>query len=194
MAAKNTRNNNQSKSIPWGPMLLSFAVGAFVMFLIHLKDNVPADNGEKTAKKIEKSHKKGVEPKFDFYTLLPETEVVVDKKKSDKEPIVTSSTEHDSSEDHQSSHASTNNNNSADQTSYLIQVASFRNVSDADAYRAKLAFLGIESKVQTVTIDNKETWHRVQIGPIIGRTKADAIQKKLKDNNIDSLLMRSKQG
>lgn len=194
MAAKNTRNKpEQPKSIPWGPMLLSFAVGAFVMFLMHLKDNVPADHpGAKTAK-VEKAHKKGVEPKFDFYTLLPETEVVVNQGKSQKEPIVTSSSEHDSSEDTPEA-GTTNGNNGADKTIYLIQVASFRKLSDADGYRAKLAFLGVESKVQTVTIDNKETWHRVQIGPIIGRAKADAIQKKLKDNNIDSLLMRSKQG
>jgi cell division protein FtsN len=56
-----------------------------------------------------------------------------------------------------------------------------------------LAFLGVESRVQTVTIDNKETWHRVQIGPISGRAQADALQKKLRDNNFDSLLMRAKQ-
>jgi cell division protein FtsN len=54
--------------------------------------------------------------------------------------------------------------------------------------------LGIESKVQTVTIDSKETWHRVQVGPIAGRDKADALQKQLRENDIDSLLMRAKHG
>jgi len=76
-------------------MLLSFAVGAFVMFLLHLKDNVPADKSgsvktteSKQQKKPEK--KEGVEPTFDFYTLLPEMEVMVDKKNKGSQPIVTS--------------------------------------------------------------------------------------------------------
>ena len=85
-------------------------------------------------------------------------------------------------------------NKQADKTSYMVQVGSFRKSSDADAFKAKLAFLGIESKVQTVTIDNKDTWHRVHIGPIVGRDKADALQKQLKQNDIDSLLMRAKHG
>jgi cell division protein FtsN len=77
---------------------------------------------------------------------------------------------------------------------FLLQVGSFKNLSDADSLKAKLAFLGIESKIQTVTVDNKSTWHRVQIGPILGRDKVDSLQKQLKQNSIDSLLMRAKQG
>jgi cell division protein FtsN len=75
----------------------------------------------------------------------------------------------------------------------MIQVGSFKKLADADGFRAKLALLGIESKVQTVTIDNKDTWHRVQIGPIAGRNKADALQRQLQENQIDSLLLRTQQ-
>jgi cell division protein FtsN len=79
-----------------------------------------------------------------------------------------------------------------DSVSYLIQVGSFKNASDADGFKARVALLGIESKVQTVTIDNSETWHRVLIGPIVGRDKADSIQKQLKKNKIDSFLLRTR--
>ncbi len=177
---KNTRNNKQQKSLPWGPMLLSFAVGVFVMFLVHLKDNVPVDKATEKVVKKEQNKSKGVEPTFDFYTLLPEMEVVVETPKKNTRPIVTSP------------HKTTDT--SADKTSYMLQVGSFRKASDADSYRARLALLGIESKVQTVTIDNKDTWHRVQVGPIIGRDKADKIQKQLKQNKIKSLLMKAKRG
>ncbi len=190
MATKrNTRNKAaEKKSLPWGPMFLSFAVGAFAMFLLHIKDNVPADTGSVNddVKKQVKEKSKAIEPTFDFYTLLPEMEVVVEEQKKPRQPIVTSPSSASKSSD------KTNTNN--DNVRYMLQVGSFKKMGDADAFRAKLAFLGVESKVQKVTIDNKETWHRVQVGPIMGRAKADSLQKQLKQNKIDSLLMRAKKG
>lgn len=186
-ARRNTRNSKQKSSLPWGPMLISFAVGAFGMFLLHLKDNVPADQQSqaKVEKKVEKKSK-AVEPTFDFYTLLPEMEIVVENSKSSPQPIVTAPPQKQPKPEPASQ--------SVDKVSYMIQVGSFRKMTDADGFRARLAFLGVESRVQTVTIDNKDTWHRVQVGPIIGRDKADALQKQLKQNNIDSLLMRARHG
>jgi len=183
-AKKNSHNSQKKSSLPWGPMLISFAVGAFIMFLLHLKDNVPADHQSKSGqeKKIEKKSA-AIEPTFDFYTLLPEMEVVVNTPEQTKKNIVTAPTQ-------QQEQA----RKKPEQVSYMLQVGSFRKSSDADALKARLAFLGVESKVQKVTIDNKDTWHRVQVGPIIGRDKVDALQKQLKQNDIDSLLMRAKYG
>lgn len=167
-------------------MLISFAVGAFAVFLLHLKDNVPADQSKSVAQvKVEKKST-AIEPTFDFYTLLPEMEVVVDRPKQSQKVIVTSPPQKQAKQG--------KTTKPVEKISYMIQVGSFRKLVDADGFRARLAFLGVESKVQTVTIDNKDTWHRVQVGPIIGREKADALQKQLKQNNIDSLLMRAKHG
>jgi len=184
-ARRNTRNDTSSRSLPWGPMLLSFAVGAFVMFLLHLKDNVPEDKSTKTDTSAQQQKQKGVEPTFDFYTLLPEMEVMVENKNKGQQPIVTSPPEVQQAEPEVTAQAEP-------VASYMIQVGSFKKMADADGFRAKLALLGIESKVQTVTIDNTDTWHRVQIGPIAGREKADAVQKQLRQNDIDSLLLRAK--
>jgi len=183
-ARRNTRNTPEKKSLPWGPMLLSFAVGVFVMFLLHLKDNVtPEQHGKTAADKHAEKKSKAIEPTFDFYTLLPEMEVVVNNDRSVNKTIVTSPPQQQAI-----------NNKTVEKVSYLLQVGSFKKLADADGFRAKLAFLGIESKVQTVTIDNKDTWHRVQVGPITGRDKVDALQKQLRKNDIDSLLMRAKHG
>jgi cell division protein FtsN len=181
---RNSRNSAPKQSMPWGPMFLSFAVGAFIMFLLHIKDDPKVVTPEKKAieKKVSKN-KNGVEPTFEFYTLLPEMEVVVETPKRPQPPVITLPTT-----------PTENTDKAVDKVSYLLQVGSFRKAADADAYKAKLAFLGVESRVQTVTIDNKDTWHRVQIGPVIGRDKADTLQKQLKENNIDSLLMRAKNG
>ena len=179
---RNTRNKPAQKSFPWGVLILGILTGVFVMFLIHLNDTAPvvaSDN--KPKKKVEKTSK-SIEPTFDFYTLLPEKEVEVKKPKNSQKPIITAPVKPKST------------TKKANKTSYMVQAGSFRKASDADGLKAKLAFLGIESKVQTVTIDNKETWHRILIGPIAGRDKADALQKQLKQNNINSLLMSTKRG
>lgn len=176
---KNRKKSQAKSALPWGPMFISFAVGAFAMFLLHLKDNVPADVQSKT-KVVAEKKSKVIEPTFDFYTLLPEMEVVVNTPKPPKKAIVTSPPQ------------KTNISKTSDKTSYLLQVGSFKKAPEADSFKARLAFLGIESKIQKVTIDNKDTWHRVQVGPIIGRSKVDALQKQLKENDIDSLLMRAK--
>jgi len=186
VAKRNTRNDNTSRSLPWGPMLLSFAVGAFIMFLLHIKDNVPEDKTSQTNTN-QQQEQKGVEPTFDFYTLLPEMEVVVENKNKGKQPVVTAPPQDPQPQPESEPQVEPT-------ASYMIQVGSFKKQSDADGFRAKLALLGIESKVQTVTIDNKDTWHRVQVGPIAGRDKADALQKQLRQNDIDSLLLRAKHG
>lgn len=179
-ARKNSRNTAKDNSLPWGPMLLSFAVGAFAMFLLHLKNNVPAEPPSGNVIVEKQKTNKHAEPTFDFYTLLPEMEVVVNTPK--QTTVVTSPPQNVPESTRQK------------KESYLIQVGSFRKASDADGFKAKLALLGIESKIQTVTIDKKDTWHRVQIGPITGRDKADALQIQLKQNAIKSLLMRAKHG
>lgn len=202
-ARKNTRSRQQAQrgSMPWGPMLLSFVVGAFVMFLIHLKDNVPEDGVAETTQQQPK--RAGVQPTFDFYTLLPESEEVVVTPRSGQQTIVTSPPEEqlpmveELAEPSTPATTATESNIQAaaptpQQDSFIVQVGSFRKLSDADGFRANLALLGIESKVQTVTIDDKDTWHRVQVGPVVGREQADNLQKRLRENNIDSLLLRAK--
>jgi cell division protein FtsN len=186
MAAKrNTRHQTEKKSLPWGPMLLSFAVGVFVMFLLHLKDNVdPEQHSKKPGETRTEKKSKAIEPTFDFYTLLPEMEVIVDDRSTQNKKTIVTSPPQESPE----------KTATAEKVSFLLQVGSFKNLSDADGFRAKLAFLGIESKVQTVTIDNKDTWHRVLVGPILGREKADALQKQLRQNKIESMLTRAKHG
>lgn len=182
MAAKRTNRRKQpeKKGLPIAAMVISFAVGAFVMFLLHIKDTVPTDMPEQV-KSSQKAESNAIEPTFDFYDILPEMEVKVDRPKVAKKKEVASKTPEKTAaiEKPQS-------------VSYLIQVGSFRNPTDADGFKARVALLGIESKVQTVTIDNSETWHRVLIGPIVGRERADDIQKQLKKNKIDSFLLRTR--
>ena len=116
------------------------------------------------------------EPKksrYDFFTVLPEMEVIVPEQELSKKstPLQTPTTR-------------------ADSGSYLLQVGSFREKSDAEQMKARLALLGITTKIQSVTV-NGAAWHRVRVGPVNGARQAEAMRSQLADNGIDSLVMKN---
>jgi len=73
--------------------------------------------------------------------------------------------------------------------SYVLQVGSYKNIADADRVRAKLALVGVESKIQTVTLDS-ETWQRVRIGPISNLDELNKVRTRLRQAEVDTLVMR----
>ena len=110
---------------------------------------------------------------YDFFTVLPEMEVVVP--------------EQELSEGVQPGSTATPANGTG--ASYLLQVGSFREMPDAEQMKARLALLGIVARVQTVTV-NDATWHRVRAGPVNSAREADELRSRLADNGIDSLVMK----
>lgn len=110
-------------------------------------------------------------PKFDFYQMLPNFEVVIPEQ--DKE--VRRSAEVAKVEQ---------------PGMYVLQAGSFRNAADADRLRAQLALAGLESDVQTVTIDEDQTWHRVRMGPFSNLERLEMARKRLAENDIQALVIR----
>jgi len=118
----------------------------------------------------------GNEPRkspYDFFTVLPEMEVVVPENelKEQGRPAATPAAQSDGS-------------------SYLLQVGSFRENSDAEELKARLALLGVTARIQSVTV-NGETWHRVRVGPVDGVRAADEMRTRLSANGIESLVMKN---
>ncbi len=106
--------------------------------------------------------------KFDFYTLLPELEVVVDENND---------------------LPSSNQVNVDDNSSYILQVGSFKNHNEADSLKAQLALMGVETNIETVTV-NSNKWHRVRIGPSQDKSHLLSIQKRLHAEKMDSVLLK----
>lgn len=75
---------------------------------------------------------------------------------------------------------------------YLIQVGSFKTRDEAERNRASLALLGVESRVEQVTIDQSESWFRVRIGPESTLPKAQEIMQRLDENGIKGMLIKVK--
>jgi len=113
-------------------------------------------------------------PKFDFYNLLPEMEVVVPD-----EDITGRPTQEGVKQVEQPG-------------TYLLQAGSFRNRKQAEQLRAKLALLGLETSVQTVSVDNRQTWHRVRVGPFSNLQELNRARALLQKNGVDAILIRLK--
>ncbi len=105
---------------------------------------------------------------YDFFTVLPEIEVVVPQREIEeraREPA-----------------------EEVTEGPYLIQVGSFRSQSDADGLRAQLTLLGLEADVQTVTV-NETTWHRVRVGPYDSAREADSARRRLQENGHEAMVL-----
>jgi|TARA_B110000879_G_scaffold60933_1_gene85507 cell division protein FtsN len=110
------------------------------------------------------------ELKFDFYTLLKNTEIIV----PNDEP--------------------SNNQNiePKENSSYLLQAGSFKNANDAEALRVKLLLLNLSANIETVNLGNGEKWHRVLVGPFTDSSSLAYARAKLAENAIDIVLLKRK--
>lgn len=127
------------------------------------------------------------EPKksrYDFFTVLPEMEVVVPEAELSER--TRAQTRAESAQESGTPAAPV----AADADQYLLQVGSFRAAGDAEQMKARLALLGISARVQSVTV-NDAAWHRVRVGPVSGARQAEAMRRRLADNGIDSLVMKN---
>lgn len=133
-------------------------------------------------------------PRFEFYTLLPEKEIAIPEAELDAPPPAPAArvAAPSSAAPVVDAASAPPAPPRADGERYLLQVGSFRKLEDADRLKARLAFMGLESTIQTVSIDGAETWHRVRVGPFIGRRALDQARATLKQNNFESLALKLK--
>ena len=75
--------------------------------------------------------------------------------------------------------------------SYLLQAGAFSSADDADKLKAKLAMLGMEASVQTVTVPDKGVLHRVRLGPFKGADEMNRTLAMLKQNGVDATPIRA---
>lgn len=80
----------------------------------------------------------------------------------------------------------------SDGNTYMVQVASLRTAADAERLKAQLALQGIHAKVQSITVNGKDTYHRVQAGPYQGKQAVNQVRGQLKAKGMDTLAIKLK--
>ena len=113
-------------------------------------------------------------PRFDFYTILPNQEVVV------PDPAVPA----------KKTKPNGKKSPPTPKGVYYLQAGSFRKVAEANGMRARVILLGTEASIQSVTID-RDTWHRVRVGPYKDLAQLREVRQRLRDDDIETLLIRA---
>ncbi|WP_114417362.1 SPOR domain-containing protein [Marinospirillum perlucidum] len=109
------------------------------------------------------------QPRFDFYTLLPESEVIAPKVEAYE------STPRDAT----------------DQPKFMLQVGSFSQPQDAIRQQQRITQLGFaQVRINTVETPSGDIWHRVQAGPFQDRRNLARAQDDLAAAGIDFMLLR----
>ncbi|WP_256855635.1 SPOR domain-containing protein [Pseudomonas aeruginosa] len=168
----------------WVWLVAGLAIGGFIMFLMKLEPGrkdvqrerpdaqrpaavqgkQPQQNGQ-AQQPAQTQTPAQAKPKYEFYTLLPESEVVVPPPLP--KAVVAASTQ------------------------FFLQAGSFRKQSDADRVRAQIILLGQSVNVEAGNVRD-ETWYRVMVGPFNSRDQLSQAQKTLSSNGFSNLLLQQR--
>ena len=118
-------------------------------------------------------------PTFEFYTLLPESEVVAPKV----EAYQSTPRPNDAADAGQAAQA-------AGGGSFMLQAASFKNAADAKRLAGRLKNLGLLAKITTVQANGNQTWHRVQVGPYEDTRELSRAQDLMVTQGIEPLMIK----
>lgn len=103
---------------------------------------------------------------YDFYSVLPEMEVVIPKEELQQ-------------------HAARDTT----KYSFILQVASFKNLKDAEELKARIAFSGQIAHIQSIDVNGTQ-WHRVRVGPFDSGREADKQKRALESNGHQALILK----
>jgi cell division protein FtsN len=200
----------------WIWLACGLAVGVFVMLLMNLQPGGDAikRNKAETARassqaKPKPATQEPVKPKYDFYTLLPESEVIVPAEtlppSAPAQPAVTPAEA--AKIDAARALAALNGETPPPappvapapptaqaplSSQFFLQAGSFRRKDDAESLRAQIILLGQDVRVESGRV-REETWYRVLVGPFANREQLAVSQKALSANGFSNLLLQQRQ-
>ena len=221
------------KPVPgWVWMVCGLVIGGFIAFLMQLEPGRKDIQRETAESKKATSQRpqpntpatapQPVKPKYDFYTLLPESQVEVpagaipEEQKPSTAPVpLTPEQEAERAlallegreppkitppvATPEADKAATDKAaapaeaaKAVPSTQFFLQAGSFRNQNDADKLRAQIILLGQNVQIESGKV-REETWHRVLVGPYASREQLASAQKQLAGNGFSNLLLQQRQ-
>ena len=157
------------------------------------------------AAKAEEPKLAGVpKPQFQFYSLLPEREVMVSEDEVNRRVKASSSvptppkpapapatTPGPGAPVVNVEPAAPPPPHAASDEVLMLQVAAFKAKGDAESLKAQLALKGMQAGIETATIKG-ESYHRVRLGPYRSIEQLQAARSRLKSGGYDSAVVRLK--
>lgn len=204
----------ERKSTPgWFWMICGVVIGSFFTFLFTLepgRDDVRRDRTDQASQNQPRpnsnTQKPGDDrannkPRYEFYTILPESEVIVPPQGLETQPPKQTAEQRRKEEEARALAALSGQvppprtqqpaAAASDKTIYYLQAGSFRQRPDADSVRAQILLLGQSVKVESGTVRD-ETWYRVMVGPFPDKDKLNQAQTTLSSNGFSNLLLQKR--
>lgn len=197
--AKNRRLSLGRRTSPWVIFLSGAAVGVAATLAATLWRPHPAAPPAPTAD-AGPTPAGEAKPRFDFYTLLKESEVFVpevtepplakavapvdptkkaDGERSGEKPVEKPPPEKPPVE-------------KIEPAEFVLQTGSFRARSDAESLRARLLLLNQKATIESAGAKPGEVWYRVMIGPFASQETLARARSALQQNGVDSIPVRRK--
>ncbi len=218
-AAKNRRPAPKAAGLPgWVWLIAGLSMGLVVACIVYIgrpTQPMPMASAagetaaaDKPRPKIEIPPKE--DPRFDFYTLLEKEQVLVPGESRLRPPVPAASAARpvpSPAVGQNTAPTSASPNSPVASTApaatapsvpasagvsgqYLILAGSFRDSANAEAHKAKLAMVGVEARIETITTQDHATLHRVRIGPSNSLEQAQGVAAKLKSQGFDSRVVK----
>lgn len=175
---RTARKAGHKKPIPgWVTLLSGVISGLLLAVFFYVKGWVPEpiQNTQNPVPGVAQEVVKPVEdvsktvskkPDYDFYSVLPEMEVVIPKEELEQQAA------RDSKE-----------------YSYILQVGSFKSRTDAEELKARIAFSGQIAHIQEIQVNGTQ-YHRVRVGPFDSSREADKQKRQLEQGGHKPLVLK----
>ena len=198
-------------------LLTGLVIGVFAMALIGLEpgdDGIKRDTTVAEGKKAPAGNKKTApqtttdaassKPKFEFYTLLSESEVIVPPEalpeKTPPPPPPPTQAEMDAAKKADAARAQAILDGKTppapivkkeEKTLFYLQAGSFPERTKAESVRAQLLLSGQDVHIESSQVGDK-LWHRVLVGPFVSREQLGVAQKQLSNSGFNNLLLQQR--
>lgn len=166
----------------WLIAVCGLVLGLFIAFLFQLepgRDTVKR-NTAPPPPAAKPAPAKPAGPSYDFYTLLPESEVVVPTPRPAPPPPPPPAPKPAPAAKAESA------------TRYYLQAGSFRQRSEADRVRAQIILMGLDARLEDAKLANGDVWHRVQVGPFADQSRLAQAEQTLSGNGFNNLLRQQR--
>jgi len=179
------------------PFVTGLSIGLFVAFIVYLNQSsdsyLPFKTKTESSVPVTVTNEESISttepaavsalpaPKFDFYNILPNKEINISEWVAEEVTVQPSST----------APVPTDNIFPMEENSvYILQVGSFKQLEAADQVKAQLALLGVMADIQRVVINGQDTLYRVRIGPYADQEQLNQARLRLQQNNLEFMLLK----
>ena len=193
-------------------VITGLIVGVFVMSLFKLEPGNDAIQRDKSTADTKKPAHQATapapsanKPKFEFYTLLSESEVIVPAEalpeKTPPPPPPPTKVEVEAAKKADAARAQAILEGKTpppapvvkkeENIKFYLQAGSFPERAKAESVRAQLLLTGQDVRIESGQIGDK-TWYRVMVGPFVSREQLAKAQKQLSSSGFNNLLLQQR--